>query len=33
MGLANVWEKALVYFGIADDEDWDDEAYYEPYPA
>jgi cell division inhibitor SepF len=29
MGLANVWEKALVYFGIADDEDWDDEAYYE----
>jgi cell division inhibitor SepF len=32
MGLANVWEKALVYFGIADDEDWDDEAYYEDEP-
>jgi len=29
MGLANVWERALVYFGIADDEDWDDDAYYE----
>jgi cell division inhibitor SepF len=32
MGLANVWERALVYFGIADDEDWDDEAYYEEEP-
>ncbi len=32
MGLANVWEKALVYFGIADDEDWDDEAYYDDEP-
>ena len=32
MGLANVWEKALVYFGIADDDDWDDEAYYEDEP-
>ena len=29
MGLANVWERALVYFGIADDEDWEDDAYYE----
>jgi len=29
MGLADVWEKALVYFGIADDEDWDEDAYYE----
>jgi cell division inhibitor SepF len=29
MGLANVWERALVYFGIADDEDWDEDAYYE----
>ena len=29
MGLANVWDRALVYFGIADDEDWDDDAYYE----
>jgi cell division inhibitor SepF len=33
MGLANVWERALVYFGIADDEDWDEEAYYEDEPA
>jgi cell division inhibitor SepF len=32
MGLANVWERALVYFGIADDEDWDEEAYYEEEP-
>jgi cell division inhibitor SepF len=32
MGLANVWERALVYFGIADDEDWDDDAYYEEEP-
>jgi cell division inhibitor SepF len=32
MGLANVWERALVYFGIADDEDWDDEGYYEEEP-
>src|SRR3954469_2934439 len=29
MGLAHVWERALVYFGIADDEDWEDDAYYE----
>ncbi|MDX6480487.1 MAG: cell division inhibitor SepF [Gaiellaceae bacterium] len=29
MSLANVWERALVYFGIADDEDWDEDAYYE----
>ncbi len=32
MGLAHVWERALVYFGIADDEDWDDDAYYEDEP-
>ena len=32
MGLANVWERALVYFGIADDEDWDEDAYYEDEP-
>ena len=32
MGLANVWERALVYFGIADDEDWDDEGYYDDDP-
>ncbi len=29
MGLANVWERALVYFGIADDEDWDEDVDYE----
>ena len=29
MGLAHVWERALVYFGIADDEDWDEDAYHE----
>src|SRR5438045_7161884 len=28
MGLGTVWERALVYFGIADDEDWDEDAYY-----
>jgi cell division inhibitor SepF len=33
MGLANVWERALVYFGIADDEDWDEDEYYEEEPA
>jgi cell division inhibitor SepF len=32
MGLANVWERALVYFGIADDEDWDEDEYYEDEP-
>jgi cell division inhibitor SepF len=32
MSLANVWERALVYFGIADDEDWDEDAYYEDEP-
>ena len=32
MNLANVWERALVYFGIADDEDWDEDAYYEDEP-
>jgi len=32
MGLANVWERALVYFGIADDEDWEDDEYYEDEP-
>jgi cell division inhibitor SepF len=32
MGLANVWERALVYFGIADDEDWDEDGYYEEEP-
>ena len=29
MSLGNVWERALVYFGIADDEDWDEHGYYE----
>jgi cell division inhibitor SepF len=33
MGLANVWERALVYFGIADDEDWDEDEFYEEEPA
>ena len=32
MGLAHVWERALVYFGIADDEDWDEDGYYEDEP-
>src|SRR6476659_2410611 len=33
MGLGTAWEKALVYFGIADDEDWEEDAYYEDEPA
>ena len=32
MGLANVWERALVYFGIADDDEWDEDALYEEEP-
>ncbi|HLX33439.1 MAG TPA: cell division protein SepF [Gaiellaceae bacterium] len=28
MGLGTVWERALVYFGIAEDEDWDEDGYY-----
>jgi cell division inhibitor SepF len=27
MGLADVWNKTLVYFGIAEEDDWDDDAY------
>jgi cell division inhibitor SepF len=27
MGFADVWNKTLVYFGIAEEEDWDEEAY------
>jgi cell division inhibitor SepF len=27
MGLADVWNRTLVYFGIAEEEDWDDEVY------
>jgi cell division inhibitor SepF len=27
MGLSDVWARTLVYFGIAEEEDWDDEAY------
>ena len=27
MGFTDVWNKTLVYFGIAEEEDWDDEAY------
>jgi cell division inhibitor SepF len=28
MSLGNVWERALVYFGIAEEEDWDEDGYY-----
>jgi len=27
MGFADVWNRTLVYFGIAEEEDWDDELY------
>ena len=27
MGFADVWNKTLVYFGIAEEEDWDEDAY------
>ena len=27
MGLGDVWNRTLVYFGIAEEEDWDDDAY------
>jgi cell division inhibitor SepF len=27
MGFADVWNKTLVYFGIAEEEEWDDDAY------
>jgi cell division inhibitor SepF len=27
MGFTDVWNKTLVYFGIAEEEDWDDEGY------
>ena len=27
MGFADVWNKTLVYFGIAEEEDWDDDGY------
>jgi cell division inhibitor SepF len=27
MGFADVWNKTLVYFGIAEEEDWDEESY------
>jgi cell division inhibitor SepF len=26
MGLSDVWNRTLVYFGIAEDDDWDDDA-------
>ena len=26
MGLGDVWNRTLVYFGIAEDEEWDDDA-------
>ena len=27
MGFADVWNRTLVYFGIAEEEDWDEESY------
>ncbi|HET7572296.1 MAG TPA: cell division protein SepF [Gaiellaceae bacterium] len=27
MGLADVWARTLVYFGIAEEEDWDEDGY------
>jgi cell division inhibitor SepF len=27
MGFADVWNKTLVYFGIAEEEDWDEDGY------
>ena len=27
MGFADVWNRTLVYFGIAEEDDWDDETY------
>jgi cell division inhibitor SepF len=27
MGFADAWNRTLVYFGIAEEEDWDDDAY------
>src|SRR5438876_10937978 len=27
MGVADVWNKTLVYFGIAEEEDWDEDSY------
>jgi cell division inhibitor SepF len=28
MGLADVWNRTLVYFGIAEEEEWDEDGYY-----
>ena len=27
MGLSDVWARTLVYFGIAEEEDWDEDGY------
>ena len=27
MGFGDVWNKTLVYFGIAEEEDWDEDGY------
>ena len=27
MGFSDVWNRTLVYFGIAEEEEWDDEGY------
>jgi len=26
MGFSDLWSRTLVYFGIAEDEEWDDDA-------
>ena len=27
MGLGDVWNRTLVYFGIAEEDDWDEDGY------
>ena len=27
MGLGDLWNRTLVYFGIAEDEEWDEDGY------
>ena len=27
MGVSDVWARTLVYFGIAEEDDWDEEGY------
>jgi cell division inhibitor SepF len=33
MGLSDVWARTLVYFGIAEEEDWDEDGYLDDEPA